>query len=150
MGIANQRNFTPDTDLRAWLFTIIHNEWIDDRRRDRRAQSRIKEMTVAARAVTHQNPAQNDWLELRELEQALVRLPTKQREIVLKIALENGKYEDVARSAKLPVGTVRSRLSRGRAALRQATGRQEPTEPVTDKVDPHLQPRRRLRRAQLG
>jgi RNA polymerase sigma-70 factor, ECF subfamily len=66
--------------------------------------------------------------QLRELEHALARLPTEQREVILLVGLEGMSYETAAQVLSVPVGTVRSRLSRGRDALRRLMGLPEKTE----------------------
>ena len=63
------------------------------------------------------------WLWLRNLERAMAGLPSERREIILLVSLEGMSYEAVAKLLGVAIGTVRSRLSRGRAALRQAMDR---------------------------
>ena len=60
--------------------------------------------------------------QLRELERALARLPDEQREVILLVGLEGMAYESAAQILGVPIGTVRSRLSRGREALRRLIG----------------------------
>jgi hypothetical protein len=67
-------------------------------------------------------PQQNRRLELRDLERAITRLPEEQRSVILLVGLEGMRYEEVAAVLDVPVGTIRSRLSRGREALRRLTG----------------------------
>jgi DNA-directed RNA polymerase specialized sigma24 family protein len=67
-------------------------------------------------------PRQGKRLELRDLERALAKLPDEQRSVILLIGLEGMRYEEVAEILDIPVGTVRSRLSRGRDALRRLMG----------------------------
>ncbi|MGE8491111.1 MAG: RNA polymerase sigma factor, partial [Paraburkholderia nemoris] len=57
-------------------------------------------------------------LEMRDLDYALQRLPMEQREVVLLVGLEEMSYADVALALNIPIGTVMSRLSRGRERLR--------------------------------
>jgi RNA polymerase sigma-70 factor, ECF subfamily len=57
-------------------------------------------------------------LQLRDLERALRRLPDEQRQVILLVGLEGMRYEEVATILDIPIGTVRSRLSRGRESLR--------------------------------
>ena len=64
-------------------------------------------------------PRQIAWLELRDLERALARLPAEQRSVVVPIGLDGERYETIAAGLGVPVGTVRSRLSRGRTRLRK-------------------------------
>jgi RNA polymerase sigma-70 factor, ECF subfamily len=108
------------TDMRAWLLTILHNQYVNHVRRSARegAAVGLNECDpLLARA-----PRQGEWLELRDLERAIVKLPDAQRSVILLIGLEGMNYEDVAAVLDVPVGTIRSRLSRGRDALRRLTG----------------------------
>jgi RNA polymerase sigma factor (sigma-70 family) len=108
------------SDMRAWLFSIMHNLHIDQVRRPSVPTDVLDEDTPMPpiRAV------QNDGLELRDLESALRTLPDEQREILLLVALEEMTYDEVAATLGLPIGTVMSRLSRARQRLRaQMEGR---------------------------
>ena len=67
-------------------------------------------------------PHQGKSLELRDLERAIAKLPEEQRSVILLVGLEGMHYEEVAEVLDVPVGTVRSRLSRGREALRRLMG----------------------------
>ena len=67
-------------------------------------------------------PQQGKRLEPRDLERAIAQLPEEQRSVILLVALEGMRYEEVAAVLDVPVGTIRSRLSRGREALRRLTG----------------------------
>ncbi|MBI2313066.1 MAG: sigma-70 family RNA polymerase sigma factor [Betaproteobacteria bacterium] len=110
------RLWRPGSDLRAWLFTIMHNLDVNQRRQRARERSHqpIEEGTleVPIRAT------QDDALELRDLAQALERLPAEQREVLLLVGLEQLSYQEVAKVLGVPPGTVMSRLSRGRERLR--------------------------------
>lgn len=108
------------TDMRAWLLTILHNQYVNHVRRSAREGAAVglnECEPLLARA-----PRQGEWLELRDLERAIVKLPDAQRSVILLIGLEGMNYEDVAAVLDVPVGTIRSRLSRGRDALRRLTG----------------------------
>jgi RNA polymerase sigma-70 factor (ECF subfamily) len=108
------------TDLRAWLFTILHNQHINHVRRTAREGTAVglsEREPQLARA-----PQQGIRLELRDLERAIAKLPRTQRSVILLVGLEGMSYEEVATVLDVPVGTVRSRLSRGREALRRLTG----------------------------
>jgi RNA polymerase sigma-70 factor, ECF subfamily len=110
----------PGTDLRAWLFTILHNQHIGLARRDMRQRAHTQWLNSASnRALA---PTQGVQLELRDLKRALAKLPEEQRSVILLIGLEGMGYEEAAAAVDLPVGTVRSRVSRGREALRMMTG----------------------------
>ena len=62
---------------------------------------------------------QGDYLELLDVERALRALPVEQREVLLLIAVEEMTYDEVSKALDVPIGTVMSRLSRGRERLRQ-------------------------------
>jgi RNA polymerase sigma-70 factor (ECF subfamily) len=105
------------TDLRAWLFTILHNQYVNHVRRSIRTGTQ-SEFDDDAPQLSH--PAsQEKRLELRDLDRALGRLPPDQRATILLVGLEGLPYAEVGALLGIPVGTVRSRLSRGRFALRQ-------------------------------
>ena len=104
------------SDLRAWLFTIMHNVYVNQLR------SRAVHPTVSLdeddiRSMERAN--ETDRLEIRDLDIALRRLPDEQREVVLLVGLEELSYEETARALGIPIGTVMSRLSRARERLRR-------------------------------
>lgn len=113
------------TDLRAWLFTILHNQYVNHVRRS------VREGAAVALSETEplltSAPNQGKRLELRDLERAIARLPEEQRAVLLLVGLEGMRYEEVAAVLDVPVGTIRSRLSRGRELLRQLIGMSEPS-----------------------
>ena len=107
------------SDMRAWLFTIMHNVFVNQARSRARRQHEALENEPAADAVRAPEP---DWLELRDLDGALARLPHEQRAVVLLVGLEQFTYEEAARVLDVPIGTIMSRLSRGRGRLRMILG----------------------------
>ena len=118
-AVAKQHLWQPGTNLRAWLFTILHNQHVNDVRRSVREASSI-ELSEAPQLTVQSNVMAS--LELRDLETALGKLQPEQREVILLVGLEGMSYEEVAAVLEIPVGTVRSRLSRGRDQLRQLMG----------------------------
>jgi RNA polymerase sigma-70 factor, ECF subfamily len=123
-AIRKRHLFQPDTDLRAWLFTLMHNQYVNDIRRLVREGVH---MPIEEFAPTLAEPSgQSAGLQLRELDDALSRLPVEQRQAVLLVGLEGFAYEDAAAILSVPVGTVRSRLSRARDSLRLTLERQAP------------------------
>jgi RNA polymerase sigma-70 factor, ECF subfamily len=107
------------SDLPAWLFTILHHQHISLARRDtRRRASTELQVWDSDFALS---PNQTVRLELRDLERALAKLPEQQRSVILLVGLEGMGYEEAASLAKVPVGTVRSRVARGRESLRAMT-----------------------------
>jgi RNA polymerase sigma-70 factor (ECF subfamily) len=114
------------TDLRAWLFTILHNQYVNQVRRT------VREGMAVALSDTDPvltwGPSQDIRLELRDLERALAKLPDEQRSALLLVGMEGMNYDEAAAVLGVAVGTIRSRLSRGREALRQLMGRGTETE----------------------
>ncbi|HEV8679383.1 MAG TPA: sigma-70 family RNA polymerase sigma factor [Stellaceae bacterium] len=108
------------TDLRAWLFTILHNQYVNQVRRGVR-EGKAVGLSDTEPMLT-QAPGQGKRLELRDLERAIAKLPAEQRSVILLVGLEGMRYEEVSEMLDIPVGTVRSRLSRGREALRRLMG----------------------------
>lgn len=105
------------TRLRVWLFRIMHNAYIDHVRRKGRENNVISMDLEGAADAGPGN--QEATVQLREMERALAQLSEDQRVIVLLIGLEGMSYEEAAEVTEAAVGTVRSRLSRGRENLRR-------------------------------
>jgi RNA polymerase sigma-70 factor, ECF subfamily len=107
------------SDLRAWLFTIMHNIYVNQSRSRARHRHEALEMEPDAEAL---RARETDWLELRDLASALARVPDEQRAVLLLVGLEQFTYDEAARILDIPIGTVMSRLSRGRERLRALLG----------------------------
>jgi RNA polymerase sigma-70 factor (ECF subfamily) len=105
------------TDMRAWLFTILHNLYANSVRKAKRAPARAS--LAELDQVRRLEPGQETAVELSNLVEALAQLPDEQREIVLLVGLEELSYEEAARVLGIPIGTVMSRLARGRERLRR-------------------------------
>jgi RNA polymerase sigma-70 factor, ECF subfamily len=108
------------TDLRAWLFTILHNQYVNYVRRSVREGAAVG--LSDSEPLLTRAPQQGQRLELRDLERAIAKLPEEQQSAILLVGLEGMRYEEVAAVLGVPVGTIRSRLSRGREALRKLVG----------------------------
>lgn len=105
------------TNLRAWLFTIMRHVWINElSRRAVRPGHSASEDGLEQQSVP---PAQMDRLVMRDLAAALALLSDDQREVLLLVGLEGMSYAEVAEVTGLPMGTVMSRLKRGRDRLAQ-------------------------------
>ena len=132
-AIAKEHLWEPGTDLRAWLFTILHNQNVNEIRRSVRegvvvaVEDVTPVLTVAPRAAAS--------LQLRDLERAIRLLPEEQRQVILLVGLEGMRYEEVAAVLDIPIGTVRSRLSRGREMLRRLMDMKEEPDVTCDR--PH-------------
>jgi len=117
-----RRLWTAGSDLRAWLFTIMHNVFVNQRALARRDRMHVS-LDDGEGSEAWQIPVragQYTRVELTELVAHVGRLPTDQREVLLLAAVEELKYEEIALALEIPLGTVMSRLSRARAKLRLA------------------------------
>ena len=101
-------------DMRAWLFGMMHNLHVDGVRRPKLHTVVLDDDTPELPVV----PTQGERLAVLDLQAALERLPVEQREIILLVALEDMSYVEVASTLGIPIGSVMSRLSRGRERLR--------------------------------
>ena len=112
-ALAKLHLYRRGTDLRAWLFTVMHNVYVNQLRAARPGVQLDEEMPE------HSQPArESEGLELRDLDRAIRRLPPEQREVLLLVVLEDMSYEQTAGSLGIPIGTVMSRLARAREKLR--------------------------------
>lgn len=102
-------------DMRTWLFSIMHNLHVDALRRGRLDTVDLDELAPEIPVAA----TQAERLALRDLQNALLALSEEQREVLLLIAVDGLGYAEVARAQGIPIGTVMSRLSRGRERLRQ-------------------------------
>src|SRR5689334_23415116 len=125
-AIAKEHLWEPGTDLRAWLLTILHNQNVSEIRRSAREGVVVAVEDVAP--VLTMAPRAGATLQLRDLERAIRLLPEEQRQVILLVGLEGMHYEEVAAVLDIPIGTVRSRLSRGRETLRRLMGMKEDAE----------------------
>lgn len=115
-AVSRAETFKAGTNLRAWLFTILHNVHVNQFRAKAARPEEVPVESVETRLVS---PArQEDRVELREMMRVLDSLPEEQRKVLLLVAVEGMKYDEVARVLDVPIGTVMSRLSRAREAVR--------------------------------
>jgi len=121
--------FTPGTSCRAWMLTILYNIFRNGYRRGAREQVAASAEEFERRADTNSvhsaaAPANPEQIVLdsvldHEVEQALNALPEEFRAVILMVDIEELSYEEAARVLELPIGTVKSRVSRGRASMRR-------------------------------
>jgi RNA polymerase sigma-70 factor (ECF subfamily) len=117
-ALAHWHQFDQRRDIVLWAVSIAHNAFMDDRRREKRQPASDSYESYDERA--DQLPAPGVDIGLRiDLIAALRQLPLEQREPLLLVSLEQLSYADCAESLGIPIGTVMSRVSRGRAALRE-------------------------------
>jgi RNA polymerase sigma-70 factor (ECF subfamily) len=111
--------------IRSWLLRLLQRCHIDAHRR--RPRHEVEASTEMIDAASAHPPDQERRAECRTIAQALGRLPEEQRAVILLVALEGFNYDEVAEILDVPIGTVRSRLSRGRQSLRElSAARPEP------------------------
>ena len=136
-AVAKQHLWQHGTDLRAWLFTILHHQHVNHIRRSIREGSHVELEELPELPDLTAQPDAIAMLQLRDLEAALGKLELHQREVILLVGLEEMSYAEVANVLNVPVGTVRSRLSRGRDRLRRLLGMKEPVaRKNSDKSEP--------------
>jgi RNA polymerase sigma factor (sigma-70 family) len=131
-----QGTLRPNTNLRTWMMTVLHNAFIDEQRR-RQVEARHAD-TLVRMTEDMAPPAQEGQVRLAQIRQAFLRLPEEQRAALHLVTLEGMAYADAANVLGIPIGTLMSRLGRGRAALRafeegtrtdRTSGEAEPSRP---------------------
>ena len=115
-ALEKQHLLQPGSNLRAWLFAILHNQHVNEVRHSLRQGSLGP--VEDAEPVWYVEPVVDASLQLRDLQRGINTLSHEQREVLLLVGLEGMRYEQVATILGIPVGTVRSRLSRARTTLR--------------------------------
>jgi len=122
-AIAKAHLWQDGTDIRAWLFTIMHNQHVNSVRRALREKATVNVEQLASTLVATSDPTASR--QLHELERALGHLSEGQRQVVILVGLEGMTYDEAAKILGVPIGTVRSRLGRARDALRGLMGMEE-------------------------
>ena len=122
-AVVKEERWQPGTNLRAWLFTIIHNQNVNTVRRGVRESAEVDIESVSSGLPATTDPTASR--QMFELERALAQLPLEQRHVILLVGLEGMSYEESAGILGVAVGTIRSRLSRGRDSLRKLLGMEE-------------------------
>ena len=138
----------PESNLRTWMMTVLHNVFIDDQRR-KRVEARHAEALVQM-GDESVPPAQEGKVRLEQIRRAFLTLPEEQRAALHLVTLEGMAYADAAAVLGIPIGTLMSRLGRGRAALRafeegeSAGGRSRSDKPAGRHADKPERPHLRL------
>lgn len=117
-AIARWHQRRDDGDARSWLFAILHNLAINHLRQASR-RGRVVPVEEAGPGTLARPPEQETAIHRADIMAALDRLSEDQRSVLLLVGVEDFAYADAARVLDIPVGTVMSRLSRGRARLRE-------------------------------
>ena len=114
-----RETFVPGTNLKAWLFTIARNHFLNELRRAHR-ETQLDEGQAEDALVSQ--PEQEDRLYLSDLHSALDRLPPERREALLLVGASGFSYEEAAQVCGVAIGTIKSRVARGRVQLAQILG----------------------------
>jgi RNA polymerase sigma factor (sigma-70 family) len=122
-----------DGDMRAWMFSILHNLFISQARR-LKTRGRMESLDNVHDSAASMRASQDDHMEGRDLMRALDCLPVEQRTVLLLVSVEDLSYAAAARVIGVPVGTVMSRLSRAREALRQSIDGEGKVKPALRRV----------------
>lgn len=122
-ALSRETQYDPTRALRPWLFRILRNLFISGRRRAREATSDDATLNAIPDATAGRTPIET--IALRQVLGALHELPDEQREVIVLICVEELSYREVADIVGAPIGTVMSRLSRGRSAIKNRCGAQE-------------------------
>lgn len=121
-ALRSRHQWQPGTRLDSWLYRIMRNLWIDTARaRTRKERHEAPEEAAIAVGVDPRD-AMDASLELTRAMAAMEQLPDEQREVVALILVEGFGYREVSEMLDLPIGTVSSRLVRGRTALLSMLG----------------------------
>lgn len=114
-----QSSFRPGTNLKAWVFTILRNEFYSQmRKRGREVQD--SEGIMTGRLAVH--PSQHGSMDMEDFRTALEKLPEDQREAIILVGASGFSYEEAADICGCAVGTIKSRVSRARSRLQDILG----------------------------
>ena len=122
---ANRESFEPGTRLKAWLFTILRNEFYTVFRKRRRE---VEDANGVIAANVGIQPEQDSHMDLNDMQQALGQLPVDQREALLLVSASDMSYEEAAAICGVAVGTIKSRVNRARARLAELLSLKEASE----------------------
>ena len=119
-AVARIEQWEPGTRLDSWLFRIVQNLWIDERRAQRRRGLEVGGEELLEMVGDDGRTTVERQLMLDDTQRALQSLPDEQRAVVLLVSVEGLSYAQAADVLAVPVGTVMSRLARGRKAIASA------------------------------
>ena len=116
-ALRSREQWQPGSRLDSWMYRIMRNLWIDTVRSRGRREAHEAPEDEAQAVGSDPRESLDASLELRRAMEAMERLPGEQREVVALILIEGFGYREVSEMLDLPIGTVSSRLVRGRTAL---------------------------------
>ena len=115
--------FTPGTNFKAWIFVILRNLYFSELRRNRPI---LRPIEAAEGTVAPSVPTQQAGLEFDDFKRAFNTLPAEQREALALVGGDGFKYEEAAAICGCAVGTIKSRVARGRRELERLLGSDKP------------------------
>jgi RNA polymerase sigma-70 factor (ECF subfamily) len=115
-ALSHVEQFEPGTNLRAWLHQILFHSFVSRTRRSQRERVGLTRFTMEMRGADFKSSEVSNRISPR-LESALEALPSKIGEVIRKVDIEELSYREVAEQMSIPIGTVMSRLFRGRRRL---------------------------------
>jgi RNA polymerase sigma-70 factor, ECF subfamily len=118
-ALSRSEQLRPDAQLSSWMFGILRNAWIDESR-SRGRRSRVFVPEELGENVA--DPAASGQADALSVQDAMARLPNEQREVVGLVLVEGLSYKEAAEIVGVPVGTITSRLARGRDSLQSMLG----------------------------
>ncbi len=126
-ALSRWRSKRPEGDLRAWLFSILYRQFLDGQRR---AKRHARLLSLFGREEEPHSSSLDDIAIAHSTLAAFAQLPTEQRALLLLVSVEGLSYQEAANSLQIPIGTVMSRLSRARKALRALSEGESPLPPL--------------------
>ena len=127
----NIEKFKAGTNMRAWLFTILRNTFYSDRRK---AKREVADVDGQMAATLSQKPDHDGRMAMNDFETQFAKLPSEQREALMLVGAMGFSYEEAAETCRVAVGTIKSRVNRGRVRLIELLGLSEDEElELTDK-----------------
>lgn len=124
-AIISAHTFRPGRSLRAWLFSILHNTFVSQKRQYAR-RARASRFIEAGFRETEVPPNQEHYVDAEHTLSMLSKLTPNQQSVLVLIAVEGLSYAEAADTLDIPIGTLMSRLARGREELRRLVGGKEP------------------------
>ncbi len=118
-ALARAVQWRPGSRLDSWMFGIMKNTWIDEIRA-RRRRDRVHAPEEAGASIGDSSAAARDAA--LSVQAAMARLPDEQRLAIALVLVEGLSYKEAAETLGVPIGTLTSRLARGRAALQSLLG----------------------------
>lgn len=121
-ALKSRDRWQPGTRLDSWMYRIMHNAWIDTTRAAKRRGETFVDADAGDRVGDASDRAIEARVELGNVGRAMAMLPLEQREAVALVLVEGFAYKEAAAVLEVPMGTLTSRLVRGREALMRTLG----------------------------